>query len=345
MKMISDGSTARSLKMRYAVIALIILAIVIAAFMLLQTKMSPAPLLAKVRIAVPIQINSALMIVADRQALFEDAGVAINTQSFELGKDALKSVIDGSADLAVVADTALMFALLEGHQFDILTGISQGRRSLAIVTRNDSNIKGLQDLSGKSVGLSMGTNLTYFLDMMLLTRKVPVKDVHLVNLNTTELISAFKQGRVDAAVVYQPYLAKLEIELGERIKVFYGEDVYSFRFLLVGKREYIDSHPQEIERILKGLIAAERSIHEHPIAARDLIGKAIKANEKLMIKLFDPQDYRIVLDQAMLLALDDQTRWAIRRGIVNFRPIPNYLDNIRYQNLEAILPSAVKIIH
>ena len=174
---------------------------------------------------------------------------------------------------------------------------------------------------------------------------VPAKEVHLVDMDTEGVISAFEQGRVDAAVVYQPYLAKLEIEHGEQIKVFYGEDVYSFRFMLVGKRDYIDRHPQEIERILKGLIAAERSIRDYPIAARDVIGRAIQVDEKLMTKLFDPQDYRIVLDQAMLLALDDQTRWAMQRGMVNFRPIPNYLDNIRYQNLEAILPSAVKIIH
>ena len=293
----------------------------------------------------PIQINSAIMIIADRQALFEHAGVAVSIQPFQLGKNALNSVIEDRADLAVVADTALVFALLEGNQLDILAGISQDRHSLAIVTRNDSNIKEIQDLSDKSIGLTMGTNLTYFLDMMLVTRKVSANEVKLVNMNTEQVISAFEQGQVDAAVVFQPYLAKLEMEFGERIKVFYGEDIYSFRFLLVGKREYIDRHPQEIERILKGLIAAEQSIRDQPIAARGVIGKAIQTDEKLMIKLFDPQDYQIVLDQAMLLALDDQTRWAMRRGMVNFGPIPNYLDNTRYQYLEAVLPSAVKIIH
>lgn len=315
------------------------------AFLLLRSTASPRLPVEKVTIAVPTQINSAMMIAAATQGLFQKAGVEVISKPFTLGKDALKSVIDGKADLAVVADTPLMFALIGGNKLVIVAGISQSRRSLAIVTRNDRGINRIEDLSGKSVGLSMGTNLTYFLDMILQNHGIPSDNVKLVDLNTEEVISAFKQGRVDAAVVFQPNLGRLTAEIGNRIKVFYGEDVYSFRFMLTGKASYVDSHPQEIRRILRALVAAEQSIRNHPTQASLAVGNAVGVDDTLMSEVFDPGNYVVSLDQSMLLALDDQSRWAMQRGLVSAGPVPNYLNIVRYQHLEAILPSAVKLVH
>lgn len=341
MKTVSDTSKAGSLKMRFALLVLAALTIGGVALWVLRTPVSPVSL---VTIAVPTQINSALAIVATSQGLFQKADVNVISKPFELGRDALKSVIDGKADLAVVADTPLMFSLHDGNKLDIIASISQGRRSLGVVTRNDRGIKTLKDLSGKSIGLSMGTNLSYFLDMILQTQGVPSSEVNLVDLKISDVIFAFKAGRVDAAVVFQPSLSQLETELGSQIKVFYGDDVYAFRFLLVGKPLYIDRHPEEIKRVLRALIAAEQLVRDRPAEARKAVGNAVNVDDALMEKLFNTEDYAISLDQAMLLALDDQTRWAMQRGIISPGPIPNYLENVKYQYLEAILPSAVKII-
>ncbi|MDP1863707.1 MAG: ABC transporter substrate-binding protein [Thiobacillus sp.] len=314
------------------------------ALWVLRTPVSPLSPLSPVTIAVPTQINSALAIIATSQGLFQKADVNVISKPFLLGKDALKSVIDGQADLALVADTALMFSLHNGNKLDIVASISQGRRSLAIVTRNDRGINTLQDLRGKSVAVTMGTNFTYFIDMILQVQGVPSSEINFVDLNTADTLTEFKAGRIDAAVVFQPYLAQLETELGNQIQVFYGDDVYAFRFMLVGKPLYIERHPEEIKRVLRALVAAEKLVRDHPATARKAVGNAINIDDALMAKLFNPEDYAISLDQAMLLAFDDQTRWAMRRGIIARGPIPNYLENVKYQYLEAILPSAVKVV-
>ena len=325
-------------------VGLFVLAALIIGGLALWMLRTPASPVSPVTIAVPTQINSALAIIATSQGLFQKANVNVISKPFVLGKDALKAVIDGEADLAVVADTVFMFKLHDGNKLDIVASISQGRRSLAIVTRNDSGIKTLQDLRGKSVAVTMGTNFTYFIDMVLQVQGVPSSEINFVDLNTADTLTAFKAGRIDAAVVYQPHLAQLETELGNRIKVFYGDDVYAFRFLLVGKPLYIERHPEEIKRVLRALVAAEQLVRADPAGARKALGNAVNIDDALMVKLFNTEDYAISLDQAMLLALDDQTRWAMRRGIIARGPIPNYMENVKYQYLEAILPSAVKVI-
>lgn len=305
----------------------------------------PLASVSKVTIAVPMQISSAAVIVATSQGLFEKAGVEVVSKPFTLGRDALQSVLDGHSDLALVADTPLMFALVNGAEISILAGVSQGRRSLAVVGRKDRGIARLQDLKGKSVGLSLGTNLTYFLDALLQVNGIPTESVRLVDLKTADVVSDFVAGHIDAAVLYQPFLADVEKQMNDRITVFYGEDIYSYRFFLTGKTSYIESHPQEIERVLKGLIAAKQSIQADPLLARHLVARAIKVDDDTLAKIFDPDSYMVSLDQAMLLTLEDQTRWAMKRGLAKPGPLPNYLYSIAYQHLEAVLPGAVTMVH
>lgn len=344
MNIPSRAGAVGPLTRRAALLALIALIGAGLAFFMFRAPVASPAVVTKVTIAVPMQISSAPMIVAAAKGLFQEAGVEPVFQPVEFGKDALNAVLQGKADLAVVADTPLMFALLNGADIALLAGITQGRRSLAIVTRNDRGIREIRDLPGKSVGLTLGTNLTYFLDAMLQVNRVQGDSVHLVDLRTDELTRAFKEGRLDAAVVYQPFLAKLQAEMGEQIKVFYGEDVYSFRFFVAGKPSYIDSHTSDIRRVLRALVKSSQMIHANPVEARLAVGDALKIDDAIMARLFRPEDYVVSLDQAMLLALDDQSRWAMKQGLAKTIPMPNYLHAMKYQDLEAVQPSAVTIV-
>lgn len=316
----------------------------IVAYWFVQRAAAPPLALSKVSIAVPTQPNSALVLLASAQGLFKKSGVEVASQPFIIGKEALQSVIDGHSDLAIVADVPYVLAVLGGNDIDILASISQARRSVAMVTRNDRGIKNLQDLRGKKVALLLGTNNAYFYDALLQVNKIPLNSVEVVGLNTPGIVKAFKDGSVDAAVIFQPFLAQIEQEMGDKIKIFYAEDLYSWRFLLVGKPGYIDAHPNEIRGILKGLTLADQAIDNDKQTARKLIGELVKVEASLMEKLFDPEDYVLSLDQALLLALDEQTRWALQRGLAKPGPVPNYLQRMKYKNLEAVAPAAVKIV-
>ncbi len=344
MKTASNDRDASALKRRAVPWASAALAVGVVAFLALRSPVATMRPVSQVTIAVPTQISSALMHVAFGQGLFKQAGVDVINQPFELGKDALKSLLNGKADLAVVADTPVMFALIGGADIAMLAGISQVRSDLAVVVQGDVGITQIQDLRGKLVGVTMGTNMPYFLDAMLQARGVPSDKVNLTDLKTDELISAFKAGQIDAAVMFQPFRARLEAEMGDRIKVFRGEDVYAARFMLVGKPSYIDSHPQEVRRVLKALIAANQAIIADLVEARRAVGRVVKIDDATMAKLFEPEDYAVSLDQSMLLALDDQTRWAMQKGLVPSGAVPNYLNALKYQPLEAVLPTAVTVV-
>jgi len=52
----------------------------------------------------------------------------------------------------------------------------------------------------------------------------------------------------------------------------------------------------------------------------------------------------LLLDQTMLISLEDIARWAIKEGLTGKNEVPNYLNFIYINTLEAIKPIAVTII-
>jgi NitT/TauT family transport system substrate-binding protein len=306
---------------------------------------APASPLAPVSLALPLQINSAPILVAAAQGLFKQAGVDVTVQTHKLGKDALTALLEGKADLAVVTDTPFLFARMGGNDIAAVAGISQARRTLAIVARSDRGINAVEDLIGKNIALQMGTNFMYFLEAMLQAHQIESDKVQMTDMKFDDAIAAVTNGKVDAAVLNQPTLARMQEAMGSQIKLFFGEDVFAFRYLVVGKSAYIDAHPQEVQRVLSGLLAAIQAIHADPAAARKLMGETLKFDDALMSKVFDPTDYVMSLDQAMLLALDDETRWAMKRGLIKPGPMPNQLESFKFKPLEAVAPAAVKIVH
>ncbi|MEC5217277.1 NitT/TauT family transport system substrate-binding protein [Actimicrobium sp. GrIS 1.19] len=338
------GYRAASFKARVALLV-VLLALCLLGWFVLRPPAAQPLVLAPVRMAIPLRIISAPMFVGMEQGAFRNAGVNIIAQPFEMARDALKSLMDGKSDLTLIADTRLMFALLDGADIAVLANVAQSRRSLGIVTRIDRGINRLADLQGKKIGLTLGTNLPYFLDALLQINSVGNDRVNWVDLDPDALHQAFKAGRIDAAAMFQPYLARLEQEMDGRVKVFFGEEVYAFRLVLVGRPGYIDSHPEEVRRVLKGLLTATDSIHADPVAARRVVGKMFKMDDALMARIFDPEDYVVSLDQALLLALDDQSRWAMKERLAPARAMPNFLNVTRYQFLETVKPGAVTLVH
>ena len=59
---------------------------------------------------------------------------------------------------------------------------------------------------------------------------------------------------------------------------------------------------------------------------------------------FDPQNYYLSLDDTVLRALSEQTRWAMRQQMVPQGPVPDYLIMIDPAPLREARPGAVRFV-
>lgn len=299
---------------------------------------------AKVTIALPSQISSGSFYVAQSQNYFQLRGIDAAIQPFVLGKEALASVLKGNADLALLADTPFMLAVMKGEKIATVATLFNSRTAMGVVARKDRGIARAEDLSGKRVGTTFGTNAQYFLDALLLSSGVDKATVEIKPVTPKTMSEALQTNAVDAVTAWIPDLARLEAEGNGRYVAIYGREAFVYRFVLVGKQDYIDRHPEDVKNVLRALQDAVQFIQSDSGTAKAIIGQAISLDPTLLSQSFDPKNFFLTLDQALLLSLSEQSRWAVDTGLVQVKTMPNYLDFIHYQTLESVLPSAVKII-
>lgn len=296
-------------------------------------------------LAIPTQLASgAVFVAADRQ-LFEQQGLAVTQKTFALGKQALQMVLDGGADIAIVADTPFILAVLKGERIAALATVYESRNSIAILGHRDSGVHDTGSLEGKRIGTPFGTNAEFFLDTMLDVHGVDRAGLQFVNMTPERLEFAFRTRKIDAMTVWNPELTRIEQEFGAKVVTIYGEDLFVYRFLLVAKQSYVDRHGAQLERLLNALRLSNDYIKENPEPARTLMGAEVGMAPHLLKRSFDPTDYTLVLDQSLLLALSAQMRWAEAKGLVKPGLTPDYREFVRPEPLSAVAPDANRMIH
>lgn len=321
------------------ILAACLLAVAAAA---LRAGAPPAPV--RVTLAVPTQLAAGAVQVGLVEGMFAKHQVTLATQSFRLGKQALESLTSGQADLAIVGDTPAALAALRGEKIGIVASVFSSRKAMALLARRGRGIATGADLAGKTIGTVRGTNAHYFLDALLLANGVSLASVDIAELEADGLTEALRSGRVDAVTLWQPDLARLQAELGAAAHTIYGDDIFVYRFLLVGRPQYLRDNLAAVTRVVAGLADATDFIHNQPRRAAELIGKPLGVETAVLAGAFDVTDYNLTLDQSLLLTLSDQARWAGRNHLVPQGGAPDFLGMLRQQPLRAVRPDAIRVI-
>jgi NitT/TauT family transport system substrate-binding protein len=298
----------------------------------------------KVTIAYTNNFNPVLVHIAFAKGLFKEEGLDATPQPHAFGKPALQAVLEGKADIATVADTPIMFAVMDGRKIAILAVIQSADRNEGIVARRDRGISKPSDLKGKTIAVTRGTTSDFFAETFLIVHGIDRKQVTIIDLKPDEMATAIATGKVDAAASWNPNLTQLQKDLGTNGLTFYGETIYTEAFCVAAGEDFVKRHPGAVRKFLRALIKAEAFIKQHPEEARRLVAEFIKADKALLEEIWDIYNFRVTLDQALLVSLEEQTRWAIKNRLTQRRDMPNYLDFIDVDGLRAVKPEAVRII-
>jgi NitT/TauT family transport system substrate-binding protein len=284
------------------------------------------------------------VLVARDKGYFSRQRLTLTVQSFTLGKQALQSVLDDKADLALVADVPFMFARANGQPIAVVATVFASRYTMALLGRRDRGISAPGDIAGKTLGTIKGTNAEYFLDKLLAIHAIPEAAIKIVELQPAQFEEALRSGRVDALTAWNPLLNRIQAEHGANATVLMEPDMFVYRFVLVGKKQFLDAHPERVGRALAALADAVATIQEKPADAQALIARAIGMQPQQLAASFRASDFTLSLDQSLLISLDEQTRWAMKRGLIPRGEVPNYLDAIDARPLSMEQPGSIKLI-
>jgi NitT/TauT family transport system substrate-binding protein len=289
-------------------------------------------------------IGSALVLIAAESGYFKAEGLDVTLLPHTTGRAALDAALAAQADLATVADTPFIFAVMKGQPASIVATISAAAKDHGLVARKDRGIATAADLKGKRVGVTLGTSGHFLLDVVLTGHMTQSRQVLIANLKPEEIVDGLLSGKVDAVATWNPYLDELQKALGENGLVFYSDGGFQVTFNVAARQDFIRQHPEAMKKLTRALLRAETFAAERPADARTIMARATKTDLAAVSAAWSGYQLQVKLDQGLLTLLEDQSRWAIKNGYVDKTEVPNYLDFIYPDALAAVKPAALTII-
>lgn len=155
--------------------------------------------------------------IALKTGLFAKQGLDIKWQSFATSSDRMSAVMAGNVDLAgtgVVSSLALMAA--GARQFQVIATPNNFGRAEGVLVRD--NVKTISDLKGKKIGVTYASSAhVLLLDVLRTAGMNPDRDVAIINLPATNLLSAYQGGQIDAAVAWTPAFDRIKAVPGTHV--------------------------------------------------------------------------------------------------------------------------------
>jgi len=297
-----------------------------------------------VTIGVAVTPLSSPVITANLQGYFIDNGLDVTIKEYVSGRHALEGMFAGEVDICTVADTPIVFNSFERRDFRIFATFVYSYNDSKVVTRKDTNINMGTDLKGKKVGVQIGASSHFFLGVFLAHNHLPISQVVLIDIKTVDLPVALKNNEVDAISAWEPFAYKAKQLLEDKAVVLPSLKICRTTFNLAVMEDFARSHPEALERFLRAVNEGARFTKTNEEKSQAMVSESLKIDREDIGLFWDEYVFEISLDQALLVGWEDIARWAIINEFTDKTEVPNYLDYIYFDALEAVKPEAIGII-
>ncbi len=206
---------------------------------------------------------------------------------------ALEFLNAGSIDFGSTAGAAALIGKINGNPIKSIYVYSRPEWT-ALVTRKDTGISKVEDLKGKRVAVTRGTDPHIFLVRALQEAKLTEKDVKLVLLQHPDGRTALERGDVDAWAGLDPLMAAAEVETGAQL--FYRNAGANTWGVLNVSEAFAKENPALVERVLK----AYEEARKYALANKDELKKSLISYTKLAEPVIERQLERTELTHSSI---------------------------------------------
>lgn len=285
---------------------------------------------------------SAPFYVAQAAGLFKTAGVEVRIDDAVGGHRAMEALLAGNAQLATSSDLVIMFNAFARDDFAVLATFASASADTKLVVRQ--GVKGASDLAGRRVGYTPRSSSHYYLDTFLTMQGIAPGTLSWVELGPDAMAIALRSGKVDAVSTWEPFASQALAEIGPAGTVLSSPGVYSLTFNLIARRDLLGPRNVQLQAVLRALDGAVALMRKDPGKTQQVIAGRLAVQPGALSALMQGYRYGVVLEQALLIALEQEARWAVRAGH-KAPPMPDFLHFLHPSTLAAVRRSAVTLIH
>jgi sulfonate transport system substrate-binding protein len=179
-------------------------------------------------------------------------GIEVKWTEFPAGPQLLEGLNVGSIDFGTVGEAPPIFAQAAGADLVYIANEPPAPSSEAILVSRNSPLRNVAELRGKKVALNKGSNVHYLLVRALEKANVPWSAIQPVYLPPSDARAAFERGSVDAWVIWDPFQAAAEKQLGARVLAD-GRGLVSNHQFYLASRKYATKSPEVLNLLIEEL--------------------------------------------------------------------------------------------
>ncbi len=201
-----------------------------------------------------------------------DQDIRVSWHEFASGQPLLEALNVGNIDLSAdVADTVPVFAQAAGAQLAYFARETPSPAAQAILVRDGSPLHSLADLKGKKVAVTKAAGAHYLLIAALAKANLKFSDIQPAYLTPADGRAAFENGKVDAWVIWEPFLSAAQRQLPTRtLEGSQGLASYQ-RYYLTSSR-FAAEHPEVLQTVYSELAKAGDWLRANPAEAARILG-------------------------------------------------------------------------
>ncbi len=234
--------------------------------------------------------NPVSLVLKEKKWLEEELakdGIAVEWVLSAGSNKALELLNSNSIDFGSTAGAAALLGRANGNPIKAVYVYSKPEWT-ALVTSADSGINDVQDLRGKKIAVTRGTDPHIFLLRALDEAGLDENDVELVQLQHADGKAALEKGDVDAWAGLDPYMAQTELERGSRL-FFRNPEWNTYGFLNV-REAFAERHPELVEKVLAVYEKGRRWALEHPAEFLALVAAQSQQTEQVASRVLERTD-------------------------------------------------------
>jgi ABC-type nitrate/sulfonate/bicarbonate transport system substrate-binding protein len=268
------------------------------------------------------QMITAPAIIAVKENRFQNEHIQVRSFDVNAGAVAKDAVVNGNADVAIVANAPLVIAASKGEDVIILGSVMFSDRLHAVVSRPSSN-----PIPG-DVGYVPGTSSEFFLRKVIAAEHLsPDLLSHAVKLRPPGVQPAFTARSIQSGVIWEPFVSEMSrsktspFETLPNVRVNKYPGLYAFRFYLITSRSAWRAKRNSILAFVSTLRTVCGEIKAAPDDARERIEAIFGYRKGWLAPIWGDLDFSFTSDEAaMRQPLDADAQLAMDSGLISTRP-------------------------
>lgn len=203
-----------------------------------------------------------------------------------------------------------------------------------------AEITSVEDLKGATVGLDKSSTAYFFFLTILDAYGLAEEDVDIQEMGAGDAGAAFVAGKLDAAVVWEPWLSNASQREGGHVLVDSSEFPRTIVDVVTVAKDFADKHPEAITGLTKAWFDAVDYYRANPDEGNEIMARALGISPEEVAEMaagvaFFGREENLSFfaeegDDTVFTVTDRAAGFWLEKGIIDSKPNLNELIDTRY---------------